>query len=94
MNALIIAVAMALGGVPEAAARAPRGVGVPAGTVREQVDAFLSAIDTPVTARQWQGLGPDAAAVLMEVASGKKELPTRRARAVDALGVRKDAAAA
>jgi len=96
MNLLIVTVAIALGGVPEAASRAPRavGAGVPSGTVREQVDTFLSTIDTPVTAQQWQALGPDAAAVLMEIASTRTHLPTRRARAVEALGMRKDAAAA
>src|SRR5262245_20386943 len=94
MNLLIVTVAITLGGVPQAAARAPRAVGVPSGPVREQVDTFLSTIDTPVTAQQWQALGPDAAPVLMEIATTRTHLPTRRARAVEALGMRKDAAAA
>jgi HEAT repeat protein len=92
MNCLIVTVAIALSGVPEAARRAP-STGVPEGDVREQVETFLSTIDTPVTAQQWQALGPDAAPVLMEIASSQ-QMPSRRARAVEALGMRKDAAAA
>jgi hypothetical protein len=95
MNVLIITLAISLGGVPQAAARAKSaGAGMPSGELREQVRTFLSTIDTPVTAQQWRALGPDAAAVLMEVAGGESELPTRRARAVEALGMRQDAAAA
>src|SRR3954467_13546337 len=82
----------ALSGVPEAARRAP-STGVPEGDVREQVETFLSTIDTPVTAQQWQALGPAAAPVLMEIASSQ-QMPSRRARAVEALGMRRDAAAA
>jgi len=92
MNCLIITVAIALGGAPNAAARA-KVQGVPDGDVREQVETFLSTIDTPVTAQQWQALGPQAAPVLMEIASSQ-QLSLRRARAVEALGMRKDAAAA
>src|SRR5689334_15192837 len=93
MNCLIITVAIALGGAPNAAARAKVPQGIPDGDVREQVETFLSTIDTPVTAQQWQALGPQATPVLMEIASSQ-QLSLRRARAVEALGMRKDAAAA
>jgi HEAT repeat protein len=84
-------VAIALSGPPDATARA-KVQGVPAGDVREQVETFLSSIDVPVTAQQWQALGPEATPVLMEIASSQ-QLSLRRARAVEALGMRKDAAA-
>jgi HEAT repeat protein len=94
MNLLIVTVAIALHGVPQAADRKAPHTGVPSGPVREQVETFLSTIDTPVSAQQWQALGPDAAPVLMEIASTRSHLPSRRARAVEALGMRKDARAA
>jgi len=58
------------------------------------VEAYLSTIDVAVNAQQWQALGPEATAVLVEIASSDQQLPLRRARAVEALGMRKDAAAA
>jgi hypothetical protein len=95
MNFLFVVVAVALSGPPNASSRsALPPAAVPAGDVREQVETFLTTIDVAVTPQQWQALGPDAAAVLMEIASSDKQLPLRRARAVEALGMRRDAAAA
>ena len=94
MYHLILTLTLALGGVPEAASKAQRGAGQPAGDLRERVETFLATIDTAVTERQWRELGPDAAALLMEIASARDQLPTRRARAVEALGMRQDAGAA
>jgi len=91
---ILTTLALALGGIPEAAGRAPRGKGQPAGDLRERVETFLATIDTPVTERQWRELGPDAAPLLLEIASARDQLPTRRARAVEALGMRQDAGAA
>src|SRR5256885_7224780 len=94
MSCLFVIVAVALSGPPNANPRALPPGAVPSGTVREQVETYLSTIDVAVNAPQWQALGPDAAAVLMEIASSDQALPLRRTRAVGALGVRKDAAAA
>lgn len=93
MNCLFVIVAVALSGPPNASSRALPPGAVPSGDVREQVETYLSTIDVTVTAQQWQALGPEAAAVLMEIASSDQQLPLRRARAVEALGMRKDAAA-
>jgi HEAT repeat protein len=53
--------------------------------VRERVEAYLGAIDTPIRAADWRALGPGAVAVLRERAAARDELPSRRARAVDGL---------
>lgn len=94
MSCLFVIVAVALSGPPNASSRALPPAAVPSGDVREQVETYLSTIDVAVGAPQWQALGPAATAVLMEIASSDQQLPLRRARAVEALGMRKDAAAA
>ena len=55
--------------------------------VRTRIDSYLETIDTPIPADRWRALGPGAGAVLEEIAQDRKRLPTRRARAVSALGV-------
>ena len=60
--------------------------------VRARVDALLGAYRT-VTADQWRALGPEAAPLLEGVARDPSALPTRRARALAALGVVQPAAA-
>jgi hypothetical protein len=54
--------------------------------VRAQVHALLGSFRS-VTVAQWRALGPDAAPVLEAVARDGAALPTRRARALAALGV-------
>ena len=53
--------------------------------VRDQVKAYLGSIDTPITAKDWQALGPRANPLLEEIARDPKQLPTRRAKAIDGL---------
>ena len=54
--------------------------------VRQQVDGFLGAIDTPIRASQWQSLGPRALPILQAIVKNPDELPTQRAKAIDGLG--------
>jgi hypothetical protein len=59
-----------------------------------RAEAYVNAIDTPIREDQWQHLGPAGAARLEEIALDEKRLPSRRARAVEALAlVGKDSAA-
>jgi hypothetical protein len=53
--------------------------------VRAKVDAWLGAIDRPITAEQWKSLGPRAAAVLEPVVTDPDAFPTSRAIAMDGL---------
>lgn len=53
--------------------------------IRAQIDTYLGAIDTPVSIARWRSLGPRAAPFLAEVAASDKELPSRRAKAIDGL---------
>jgi HEAT repeat protein len=55
--------------------------------IRSRVNTYLGSIDTPISARQWQALGPRAAAVLKETALNPQALPSRRARAISALSI-------
>ena len=60
--------------------------------LRSRVEGLLGAYRA-VTVAEWQALGPEAAPVLEAVARDARDLPTRRARALAALGVlRPDAA--
>ncbi len=54
--------------------------------VRAQVEALLGTIDTPVPAERLAALGPVAGQVLAEVAASGDELPSRRTKALVALG--------
>jgi hypothetical protein len=53
--------------------------------IRERIETMLGNIDTPIRTEQWQALGPRAAPFLEEIASSAKNLPTRRAKALDGL---------
>jgi len=61
--------------------------------MRARVDGLLGSY-RPVTVAEWRALGPDAALVLEAVARDLQALPTRRARALAALGVVRPEAAA
>ena len=61
--------------------------------LRSRVEGLLGAYRA-VTVAEWQALGPDAAPLLEAVARDGQALPTRRARALAALGVLRPAAAA
>ncbi len=52
---------------------------------RVKVQALLGSIDRPITAEQWRSLGPNAGAVLEEIATDPQQFPTRRAKAVEGL---------
>jgi HEAT repeat protein len=61
--------------------------------LRSRVEGLLGSYRT-VTVAEWRAVGPEAAPVLEAVARDPRALPTRRARALAALGVvRSDAAA-
>ncbi|HKA89941.1 MAG TPA: hypothetical protein VKE22_19905 [Haliangiales bacterium] len=53
--------------------------------VRTQVEAYLGTIDTPIAADRWRALGPAAAPILEATARDGGAMPSRRARAVEAL---------
>ena len=74
-----------LGGTARSAAAEPE--------LRARVDGLLGAYRT-VTVAEWRALGPDAAPVLEAVAADLRAVPTRRARALAALGVVRPTAAA
>jgi len=61
--------------------------------LRSRVEGLLGAYRA-VTLAEWQALGPGAAPVLEGVARDPRALPTRRARALAALGVLRPEAAA
>jgi hypothetical protein len=62
--------------------------------IRQRIDMFLGAIDTPITAAQWHALGPRGAAMLEAIAQDSRVLPTRRAKAIDGLSAISTATAA
>jgi hypothetical protein len=53
--------------------------------LREQIEAYLGSIDTPISQARWAALGPKAGPILEEVIADPKALPTRRAKAVEGL---------
>src|SRR5262249_2059354 len=61
--------------------------------MRARVDGLLGSY-RPVSVAEWRALGPDAAPVPEAVAPALQALPTRRARALAALGVVRPEAAA
>jgi len=67
--------------------------GAPADDVRIRVNGLLGSY-RPVTVAEWRALGPAAAPALEAVARDAGALPTRRARALAALGVVQASAAA
>jgi hypothetical protein len=98
MTALSLALLLALTGLgtPARNARptageAPAGTAttedLPAAEVANRVRAYLGAIDTPIAAERWRALGPRAVTPLEAVVRDPDALPSRRAKAVDALSV-------
>jgi hypothetical protein len=93
MIATTFAVALCLATAPDRAAQKRRAAPVetaaapsrPEAEVRELIEAWLGAIDTPISAASWRSLGPAARPLLRAVADDEHRLPTRRARAVGAL---------
>jgi hypothetical protein len=75
--------------------RLPRGSSTPEapeqqqnltdGQVRDRVQAYLGAIDSPISAERWKALGPRAATLLEAVIADQNQFPTVRAKAVDGL---------
>jgi HEAT repeat protein len=55
--------------------------------VAARVDSYLSTYDTRISAERWRALGPQAAPILSAIAQDTAALPTRRAKALAALGV-------
>jgi hypothetical protein len=73
-----LALAMALAAPP---APAPADA-----EVRAHVEELLGAIDVRIPAERWKALGPSAATALAEVAVAEDRMPSRRAKALAALG--------
>jgi HEAT repeat protein len=55
--------------------------------VEERAHSYLGSLDTPVSAAQWKQLGSRAVPLLESVVRDPEVLPSRRARAVDALSM-------
>lgn len=53
--------------------------------VKNQLNALLGAIDTPIGAESFRALGRRGARLLLGIAKNGEEFPTRRAKAVDGL---------
>ena len=53
--------------------------------LREKVQGYLNALDRRISPEQWKALGPRAAPLLEAVVADPKEMPSRRAMAVDGL---------
>jgi HEAT repeat protein len=81
---LALIAALLLAGTPRAA---PEDAGL-----RARVDGLLGSF-RPVSVEQWRSLGSEAAPVLESIARDGRALPTRRARALAALGVLRPSAA-
>jgi HEAT repeat protein len=62
--------------------------------VSARVDSYLNSYDTRISADRWRALGPQAAPILSSIVQDTAALPTRRAKALAALGVVDASAAA
>lgn len=87
MSARLTGMAILLGGMLVGG-----GVAASEPEVRARVDGLLGSYRA-VTVAEWRALGPDAAPVLEGIARDPSALPTRRARALAALGAVRPAAA-
>jgi hypothetical protein len=98
MTALPLAFLLVLSGIGTPARNeGPRATAVPAtgapaaeasdAEIASQVRSYLGAIDTPVSEERWRSLGARAVAPLEAVVRDPRALPSRRARAVEALSV-------
>jgi len=67
---------------PPAAGLAPQPTDA---QIRERIEVYLGAIDTPIPATRWRALGPRAVPQLAAIAHSEAEMPTSRATAVEAL---------
>jgi HEAT repeat protein len=93
---LTLLVALAAPGTPARNAR-PRDAGSETSQPAAQalsddeviyrVRTYLGSIDTPITAAQWRQLGPRAVTALESELHDPNALPSRRARAINALSV-------
>ena len=97
MIALLLATAL-LAAAPASQSRAlPQSEAAPRemsdAEIRSSIEAYLGSIDTPIGAERWRALGPKAAPILEELAQDQERLPTRRARALEALSFVGSAAA-
>ena len=54
--------------------------------LRQQIDAYLGSFDTPITVERWKALGPRAVPLLAAAARDPQRFPSRRAKAIAALG--------
>lgn len=72
--------------LPALAACAPDAAPDPG--LRARIDALLGAIDAPVGAEAWRSLPAGADGLLAELAASPRALPSRRARALQALALR------
>jgi hypothetical protein len=72
-------------GAPAQGAPAAAPEQLSADEVEQRIRSYLGAIDVPITAADWQRLGPQAAAALERIARDPDEFPTHRAKAVDGL---------
>jgi hypothetical protein len=78
------------GGRPAQSGTATEAAPAPAlsdADVAGRVHTYLASIDTPVTVAQWRALGPRAVAPLEAVLQDHDSMPSRRAKAVEALSV-------
>jgi hypothetical protein len=94
MTALPLLLTIALTGVGTPARNHPRAAtaaeAAPAtemsdAEVAQRVRTYLGALDAPISANRWRALGPRAVPVLATIAKDPDALPTRRAKALDAL---------
>lgn len=89
----VLAAALLLAALPSAkvkttptpSAEVPQQQNLTDDQIREQIETNLGTIDTPITLARWRSLGPRAAPFLEEIAISGKNLPTRRASAIDGL---------
>ncbi len=89
MHWLVIAALVATPKLPHGKQKAPSGQQtaeqLSPEEVRRRAEAYLGTIDTPIRPEQWKALGPRAADVLEPIVTDTKEMPTRRAHALDGL---------
>ncbi|GAC1348101.1 MAG: hypothetical protein NVSMB23_28500 [Myxococcales bacterium] len=98
----LIAVLLAAGQVrlarpppPPAAEEAPAPPAAPLtdDEIRERIESYLGTIDLGISIEHWRALGPRTAPFLWEIAVSPRNLPTRRAQAIDGLSAVGGAAA-
>jgi HEAT repeat protein len=53
--------------------------------IRDRIETYLGTIDTPISIERWRALGPRAAPFIEAIVASRKNLPTRRAQAIDGL---------